>query len=452
MGMRSLGGGLVVVALTAAVARADDVPVPPEPIRPAANVDFWWEDRAFEDFMYDTGWVPSGSDVQVRFGLTVLGRTEVGLGGACETTWPDPLTVRVPGRPLTGWLSIGYGMAIIADLRIDVTVLGEHITYEGPLPFLDLPSDLLMADDLAFDPFVLPGADPNPVGVSDTTERVRALTYDVAGAIGIPGVEGSISLDVQALLEAEYHTDRLNVTGAAPIELEGGTTLIAPPGPEGYGRAADYQVLPDGVVDYIGGAILYPHVTVAVLGFTIIDEDLAMIPVSFDLTTVSTVFDPAPVHVPLPDVAATPAELTISADAPGAVTFHSSGEADVTVRAAEWPAELVGPPPELTAPAGQARSVEVATATRTPATLVVSFETNDPDRPLITVPVIVLAAPAAGSDGGPGADPGPGDAAGCDCRTGTRGARFQWGAVAALALLLVTADATRSWRRSRRRR
>lgn len=432
-------GALAALAPAASPALADDVPVPPDPIRPAANVDFWWENRAFDDFMFDTGWIPSGSDVQVRFALTVLGRTEVGLGGTCETSWPQPLTVRVPGRPLTGWLSIGYGMFIVADLRVDVTILGEDVFYEGPLPFLDLPSDLLLASDLAFDPFVLPGADPNPVAVSDTTERVRALTYDVAGAIGIPGVEGSISLDVQALLEAQYHTDRIDVGDTAPIELEGGTTLIPQPDPAGYGRSVDYEVLPEGIVDYLGGAILYPHVTVAVLGFTVIDEDLAMIPVSFDLTSVSSEFDPAAVHVPLPDLALTPAALTISAAAPGTVTFHSSGEADGFVQAIDWPAPLLGGPPALVVPAGQARSVGIATSSTQAATVVVTFSTNDPDRPTLTVPVTILAGGGGGNgDAGPGADPGPGDAAaGCDCRAGRPDTASTGGLAAALALLIL---------------
>lgn len=273
--MRSSSGGMLLgVSLLLAgllaggdLARAEDVP-PLSPPHAASDVDFWWEHRAFDDFSYDTGWVPSGSDVQVRFGLTVLGRTEVGLGGTADTTWPEALTVAIPGRPATGWLSLGYGIEITARLKIDVTILGTDYVWEGDLPFVDLPSDLLMAQDVVFDPFVLPGADPAEILAMDDTERVRVLTYDVAGAVGIPGVEGSISLDVAALLQAAYHTDRIDfgaaVVNPAPIDMQDGVTRLEAQAPWGYGPAADYQVLPVGVLDYAGGVTLYPHVTVAI--------------------------------------------------------------------------------------------------------------------------------------------------------------------------------------------
>lgn len=453
-------------------ARGDDVDPIPLPCGDGAGcevagLDFWWEESAFDDIMWDTGWVPTDSDVQVRFALTVLGRTQVGMSGTAETSWPEPLTVGIPGQPATGWLSVGYGAQLTAKLRFHVTILGSDYDWEGDLPFIsDYPTDLLLLAETVFDPFVLAGAPVNPVTAYDITDRFTVFTYDILGAVGIPGVEGSVSLQMEAALEARYHTARIDVGTAPVIFAEGGTTRLDPPGPEGYGAAADFSVLPWGIVDYAGGFNLYPHVTVEIIGFTVIDEDLAAIPIVLDLTSVPTAFEPAAVHVPLPDVGLTPGELAVTETAPGLLTFENAGEAPLLVHAESWPASLVGLPPSFVVAPGATQDVEVTpVAGAESGVVLVAFSTNDPDTAELVVPVTVTAIPAPPEpDAGPGG-PGDGDAGGgpggelgspdggCGCRAGGGGTGTPGGLLlSALGLALVSLSRTSPRRRSRRAR
>jgi MYXO-CTERM domain-containing protein len=416
------------ISLTAARAHADDVePLPGcgDALRcEAAEVDFWWEEAAFADLVFDTGWVPPASNVQLRFGLTVLGRSQVGLGGWAQTAWPTPLTLAVPGRPATGWLSIGYGIEVTARLRFHVTILGTTYSWEGDLPFLaDYPTDLLMADDAIFDPFVLPGATPGLVTVSDTTSRIRALTYDLAGIVPVPGTEGSVSLDVQGQLAASYRGDRIDLghdaVEIAAITAEGGTTRLVAPGPQGFGAAIDYEVRPAGTLAYAGGLLLYPHVTLRLLGITIVDQDLAVIPITFGLGARAPAFEPAPVYVPLPDVTVSPAALTIAEAAPGTLTLGNAGEAVLEVWAVGWPAELAGAAPTLIIPAGEHVDLSLAPAAGTGAgPIVLALATTDPDTPTLAIPITITVDPADDAGDGDGDDDAGSPAGGC-CQAGS---------------------------------
>src|SRR5690606_29029694 len=64
----------------------------------SADVDFHHEDVLFDGIMLDSGWVPSGSPLQVRFAVFAGGSTVVDLGGTAMTSWPAALEVAVPGR------------------------------------------------------------------------------------------------------------------------------------------------------------------------------------------------------------------------------------------------------------------------------------------------------------------------------------------------------------------
>ncbi len=445
-------GGVVLVALIAVVsaARADDI----EPGDDGVDIDFWYEDAAFDTVDVDTGWVPSGSDVQVRFGIKILGLTQVGLGGSVYSTWPESITTDIPGRTETGWLSIGYGIELLAKIRIDTEVLGIPYYWEGDLPLGDIPTDLLMAADLVFDPWVLPGDDPRPVTVLDTTDRIPVYTYDITGGlIDIPGVSGKLTVDLQGQLEAEYRTHRIELTVADPIAQSGATTLIEAADETGYGRALDYQVFPVGELDYTGTINLYPHIKVEILGIDIIDADLFVLPLELVQLDEEIVFDPDDVHVPLPDVTVTPDQVTVTT-AGTAIRVGNEGEKILGVQITEFPEELSPLAPFFTLDPGQSVDVPLLlldSAVPFERDAIVTLSTTDPDTPTVTISITLQHPGDPDADPNPDPDPDPdpdgsGDPdSGCGCVVGGRRTRYggQYGAVPLLVLLGIALVARR---------
>jgi hypothetical protein len=357
----------------------------------STDVDFRWEHRAFQDLGFDTGFVPQNSPVQARFGVRIAGRTQVELGGRAETSWPEALDVAVPGRPQSGALSMAYGAEIIARLKVDTHILGRHIQWEGDLPFINLPSDLMLEKTTRFDPFAFEGA---AVSASDSTERIRAFSYDVLGAIiPIPGLEGSLSLDVQGELEATYKTTRVAVGESGQITEHDGHVTLGAEDDAGFGAARDYNVLPEGRIAYRGGFRLFPVLTVEIFGITLIERDLGELPIHFDIASTEVKFKPATVHVPLPDVHVAPASLSAAPGTRATLTFNNTGEAPLHVRAIAWPTELVGSPPTFTVDTGATHTLTVNVAAGAQgAGATIQFATNDPDQPTLTVPFAILGA------------------------------------------------------------
>ena len=438
-------------------ASAQDLPTG-EPCPPgavgchAADVDFHHRDALFDDVMFDTGWVPSGAPVQVRFGVFLGGSTEVDLGGTVLTSWPVALDVAVPGRPGTGRFAVNYGLEIIARIRFDVRVAGIRYTWEGNIPIPGgIPRDLRLAGDLVFDPFVLPPRDPRPVLVWDDTDVVEVLNVDLTDAIiPIPGIGGGFLVDAVGELEGRYQTDSIDLTDAiAPIIEEDASTVVRPdPGADGYGAAKDMTILPHGTIGYEGIITLLPRLYIEIVGRRF-DLTLAEIPVNVVDRTTDTDFNTADVHVPLPDVRVDPSSLGFGDVVAGGtaerlLTIANDGEAELAVSLREPSAPFsVASPSAVIPPSSSVRiAVRFDPFEGGPRSGVLLIDTNDPDAPLVTVRL--NGNGVGGSDDAGFGDGGLGDGGygtmdgGCSCRTApTRATSPAWGALGFLALALV---------------
>lgn len=403
------------------------------------DVDFEHRDALFDDVSFDTGWVPAGAPVQVRFGLFLGGSTEVDLGGTVVTSWPPGLEVRVPGRPGTGRLAINYGFEIIARIRFDVSVAGVRYRWEGDIPLPGgVPRDLRLADTLEFDPFVLPGAMPRPVAAWDDTDMVRVFEVDLTDAIiPIPGIGGGFTLEAVAELEGTYRTERIEVGDAiAPIFMENAPTVVRPdPGAAGFGAAKDTTVLPVGILGYEGVIRLLPGLFIEVAGRRF-DLTLADIPIPVADLESETRFEPAEVHVPLPDVRVDPSflgfgEVPVGGAAERLLSVHNDGEAELRVSVREPVAPFSRGAATLVVPPRSSARLIVGYAPEAPGDRagVLLLDTNDPDAPLVTVRLGGAGLGDAMGDGGyadagvgdGGAGPfGPSDG-GCGCRASGEG-------------------------------
>lgn len=415
---------------TSSATRAQEAECPPDHVGcHRADVDFAHRDALFDDVMLDSGWVPGGSPLQVRFAVLLGGSTEVDLGGTAVTSWPGALDVAVPGRPETGRLAMNYGLEIVARIRFDVMVAGTRYTWEGDIPIPGgIPRDLRLADEQVFDPFVLPPSEPRPVTITDDTDVVTVLDVDLTDAIiPIPGIGGGFLVDAVGSLEGAYRTDRIEVSDAIePIETEGASTLVRPdPGADGFGAAKDLTILPHGTIGYEGVITLFPTLYIEIAGRRF-DLTLAEVPLNVVDRESETGFDAADVHVPLPDVRVEPSTLSLG-EAPvgGAVerlvTVTNDGEAELTVSARAPMAPFSTGVPGLTIPPRTSArlAVRFEPSSVGDADTVLLLETNDPDEPLVSVR---LAGVGVGDDAAVALDGGVGDGGvtpidgGCGCR------------------------------------
>jgi hypothetical protein len=208
---------------------------------------------------FDTGWVPSGSPIQVHLGAQLFANSQVDLGGKLETDWPDALTLSTPGTPGAGSLGIHYGVDIVAEASLSFSVFGQNFSWTGPIPYVP-QFDYQVDASTPFDPWAFQGTSVNGSTMQATLVQVSATDFI---GINIPGLDGGFELDTAMDLKATYKTDQIVVTYTdgtpvedGPILAEDGTTLSHRPGP--LGAFIEYDVHPEGSIVYDGTLHLIP--------------------------------------------------------------------------------------------------------------------------------------------------------------------------------------------------
>ncbi|MCB9633390.1 MAG: choice-of-anchor D domain-containing protein [Sandaracinus sp.] len=419
-----------------------------EPVCPtsrhASPMSFLHREALFDAIDLDSGWVPGGSALQVRFAVRLAGETEVALAGDLVSTWPESITATAEGAPEGGRLTIDYGLELVARIRFDL----EGIRWEGDIPIPGgIPRDLRTAAETLFDPWVLPGADPRPVTAYDETENIRVLNVGLGSIIPIPGVDGGFEVGMSASLRGSYASNRLVITpGEDVIEMEMGSLRWLAPA-EGWGPGFDTSMRPEGTIRWEAGVVLRPALYVEVLGSRF-DLPIAEIPITvLDLMN-DTAFETANARVPLPDLRVEPGtrvafgSVDVGEESRANLTLHNDGEAplELTIRAPSAPFSVEGG--TFSMPPRSRLSLPVRfqpTDDGARSAMVVLFS-NDPDG--CTTPILLdgvgvgVEEPDAGSDAAIVADAGvfsPGQPSGCDCRT-TGDAAGAWPIALVLAL------------------
>lgn len=272
------------------------------------GVSFAKTDTLPIDWHFDTGWVPQGSPLSVHIWADIWASTSVSLAGALQNQWPQAMTITAPGRGEGGDFKFHYGADFGAQAKIDVSVLGQHYTWQGDIPYVP-QFDLEVKGDLLFPSW---GYAPG-VGMSGTTTPQTLATVSISDVVGssIPGIDGGFMLDVAVGLNAKYTTNRLVVDTTDGAAVAGGP-LTAADGqtstPYSNGSFLELDVHPEGTVHYDGVVHIIPTFYVSLLGKNW-QIPVADIPISFPITDVDWIFDKQRVHFPLPDLALTDTEI-----------------------------------------------------------------------------------------------------------------------------------------------
>ncbi len=247
-------------------------------------------------FDYDTGWVPNSSALQVRFYVKVPADTTVKLDGFLETQWPEAMKLTAPPARLRGgYLGFDYGLEVGAQVKFSIA----GINWQGNIPYFP-QINWHLAQERFFDSWAFP---PDAGTASAFSPQLRLFEVNLLALANIPSAvaKGGVALDLKGELKAEYTTERLRVElaeeGDADIVAKGGAIQRRFPG----GAFVEYDVWPEGRVDYDGVLHLLPTAFVEVLGIGV-SFPLFDIPIGVPLGGLDFDFDPVRVHVPLPDI------------------------------------------------------------------------------------------------------------------------------------------------------
>jgi MYXO-CTERM domain-containing protein len=417
------------------------------------------------EWNFDTGWVPQGSPLQVHLAAGIFAHTRVALAGDLQNDWPKAFVLTAPGDPRGGAIGFRYGAQVIAQGKVDISVAGQHFTWQGDLPYI--PNfDFEAWGQQGFAAWAYaPG-----VSITGETPQQKLVSIGLSDILGgsIPGVDGGFELDVAMALKTTYVNERIVVTQAVdgqpvkggPITSEDGETTCVYKG----GPYVELDVHPEGTVDYDGILHLIPAFYISVLG-----KDwsipIADIPIAFPITKVDWVFAPQRVHYPLPDLTLSRREIDFGTVEVGQkrlapLPLVNKGEAALAVVMTTDAPEVFppyDPEVEIAAKGSKDSAVRFVPSHAGEFHGVLLVASNDPDEPLQQVklrgvgvdpaPPTMHAAledapPAAAADA-----PEAGDTGGCGCHLATSD---EGGAGAAgwMALAVVAAFARR--RRARR--
>ncbi len=370
------------------------------------------------EWQFDTGWIPQDSPLQVHLLAGVYAHTTIELNGVLLTEWPPALTLSTPGDPTGGSLSYHYGLEVTAEGKVTISIAGQTYDWTGDIPFVPQVDFQVEASE-TFDAW---GWAPGFTSTT-STETVRLAKVGLSTIIGpwIPGIDGGFELDVALDVSVTYINDRIIIAEPQTATVSGGHITSADDDTDADyfgGPSATFDVHPKGTAYYDGVLHLIPAFYVELLGqkWSI---PVADYPMAFPFTETTWVFDAQRVLVPLPDLVIDAeqvdfAAVTVGQQQDGLLNLHNDGLVPLNVTLAVDDPEHFGIEPTtlLLDPEQTAElSVSFSPSAGTSYDGKLTITSNDPDRPVLQIPLLGQGVAAA--------EPNQpvGTAGGCGCRT-----------------------------------
>ncbi len=180
------------------------------------DVTFTYEGRILEVFDFDTGWWPSGSDIQVRFGASLDGDIESEVEAEHWASWPEAIDFNISGIGHDGWMEVDYGLDLVMQVYYDLGILGSG-TYDVPIDdwLTGITNVVAYAE---FTPLLLPGHIDRPVEFDQTYTEWTLVEAPIAIATG---VTLNLALVLRPVLGCLLWGERVKVSDTAAVEDEG---------------------------------------------------------------------------------------------------------------------------------------------------------------------------------------------------------------------------------------
>lgn len=349
----------------------------------AAETDLAWAANDFVELSGDTGWFPSGFVAQLRLTARVAGHTTVAAGYRASATWQDDMQATLAGVDDSGYLDVAYGAELALYGRIHTSVLGYDINWEGKIPIPWIPEDLMIAGAGSFTPRL----DTFGTYVSDTTDPVTVLSTDlISQFISLGGISGGLYVSVQGGMTTTYRAKKITLAGTA---VDASTDLVSIEQPTGgFKSSLSLPVAVDASVKYQPKLTFAAGLDIKIWGIRVVDWQLYSIPMTLPAIERPFKLAGAPVSVLLP-------ELEGIGDG-ARMDFESASTQFLHIKnTGEGPLQLspIMVPPGITVAAVTVESkgdvdlrVTVADgALAGGSTTKLQIETNDPDRPLVSI-------------------------------------------------------------------
>ena len=168
----------------------------------------------FSGSTFDTGWVPAGSPLAVRFQIEPTGGADVEMEGDALLWWPEGLNLGFTGTPGSGWLAIVAGLDAVTSVQFDIDIY----SWESEIDRRGVDVD----GEVQFDPFLLAGAAQESVtAVSDgISDELINFAYTV-----FTGVEVQFTVDMQPVATTTLSGVRF-VADDSSLSREGESAII----------------------------------------------------------------------------------------------------------------------------------------------------------------------------------------------------------------------------------
>jgi|GEM_PF-2218988 len=387
-----------------------------------------WE--YFQDFCgvgvdWDTGWVPSGSHVQVRIHFRIACEFESELDGKGVLVWPPATQLFFQGDPRGGSFSQSIGVFFDARIRWDIDVPGlGHSRGEMPIPYVPHIDIGCLESGMQFTPFLLSGNPDRPAHLLCQVPRFLVFSYDILDLV-LPEISAFASVNIKIYLSIDLNS---YLQGNKIVVSEHEQEIL-----EEYGRAFVYprgSPMLNLTAQYFADlshqmiVTIHPKVEFEVLGFGF-GFDIIDVGIPIPEMSDQWIFDPQELTFYFPDIEAAP-ELNFGRTQVGRPRMKRFAVENVGFQDLELYARTglpfgvdprLGDPeePPLTVPAPGLEDIIVSFDPDGEGTArgVLRFETNDPDEPWVDVRLI---GEATYEDVGEYTDPD--DCEGEECFTG----------------------------------
>ncbi len=126
---------------------------------------------------FDTGWIPGGSPLMVRFQIESSGGAEVEMEGEAHMGWPNGLTVAMDPIADSGNIVVDAALEAVTSIRFDIDIYSwdSEIDRRG----IDVEGEAL------FSPFLLQGDAPDSVSVLFEGDTNELLNWDFQVFTGV---------------------------------------------------------------------------------------------------------------------------------------------------------------------------------------------------------------------------------------------------------------------------
>jgi hypothetical protein len=246
----------------------------------------------FQDTDFDTGWIPAGSPIQVRFYAHAGNTITVSMDGQGHYDWQEE-QVSFLGTPGGGVFDVDLGVQVEAQVRFDIT----NISWTGDLIN---PFSWGVFESATFDPYLLEGNPNRPAVLSFEIPREQLASIDLG--VDVAGASGALVVDIGGTVTGTVEGQSIttwsvaDTSNYAQIVHELGLGDLPPDAPW-----TDFETLAQ-LRAHVGTGLtllLYPAVVVNVLGndYTLVEFE---VPIDLPPVEEDWSFDPVPVNYDAP--------------------------------------------------------------------------------------------------------------------------------------------------------